>query len=133
MKYCCGIADGSNHHQVSWRYKMLNISLYANGKTHILSQHLYSSNAKNYQSDWTEQQSKKREIKQIMPTKNNIIIEDSIEDDTKRINFYSEEMEVWKIFFWYKKRWEVEKIYRDIKQKFKLESALIRDYKFGKH
>jgi hypothetical protein len=68
-----------------------------------------------------------------MPTKNNIIIEDSIEDDTKRINFYSEEMEVWKIFFWYKKRWEVEKIYRDIKQKFKLESALIRDYKFGKH
>ena len=37
--------------------------------------------------------------------------------------------EAWKIFFWYKKRWEVEKIYRDIKQKFKLESALIRNYK----
>ena len=40
--------------------------------------------------------------------------------------------EAWKIFFWYKKRWEVEKIYRDIKQKFKLESALIRSYKAWK-
>jgi len=37
--------------------------------------------------------------------------------------------ETWQIFFWYKKRWEVEKIYRDIKQKFKLESGLIRSYK----
>jgi hypothetical protein len=232
MKYCCGIADGSNHHQASWGYKMLNISLHVNEKTHILSQHLYSSNAENYESDWSEQQRKMRLIRQIMPQENNIIIEDSIGDDAKRIKFYSEEMncnfiirgqnkriyevdfhgelipmrlseigenieydeqklrsyfdkktqkdvtskigvipvqhkdlkdknnkklelnlvlvksetydvpmafltnlnpknseEAWKIFFWYKKRWEVEKNYRDIKQKFKLESALIRDYK----
>ncbi len=237
MQYCCGIVDGSNQHKPSWGYKLLNISLYnpAQNRTHILRQHLFSSNAPGYRSDWDEQKQSLEKIKKIMPTQNNIIIEDSIGDDAQRIKFYAEDMqslfivrsqnirkyevdfngdkfrmkfpeiaeniefdsrnvrsyfdkksqrkifskiaykkvqhadlvdkegekiplflvlvktetynipmafltnieprtseEAWKIFFWYKKRWEVEKIYRDIKQKFKLESALIRSYKAWK-
>ena len=234
MQYCCGILDGSNHHKPSWGYKMINISLHTphNDRTHILSQHLFSSNAPKYKSDWSEQKTKMELIKKEIKPTNSIIIEDSIGDDQQRINFYMNEMkcnfivrgqnirkyevdfngdklkmkfdeiginisydtqnqrtyfdkkaqqkvrskigwipvkhkdlkdefgkplklflvlikseaydvpmalltdiepknskEAWQIFFWYKKRWEVEKIYRDIKQKFKLESALIRDYK----
>ena len=91
MQYCCGIADGSNHHKPSWGYKMLNISLYSSGqnRTHILHQHLYSSNALNYRSDWDEQKQSFEKIKKIMPQKNNIIIEDSIGDDAQRIKFYT--------------------------------------------
>lgn len=234
MEYCCGIADGSNHHKPNWGYKTINISLHTphNSRTHILSHHLFSSNAPDYKSDWDEQQRKFGQIKEIINPQNSIIIEDSIGDDEKRINFYRNEMrshfivrsqalrkyeanfngekvqmkfneigenveydqinirtyfdkkaqreavskiayipvehkdlkdelgtkhalflvlvqsdaytepmafltdieprtteEAWQVFFWYKKRWEVEKIYRDIKQKFKLESALIRKYR----
>jgi len=234
MEYCCGIVDGSNHHKPSWGYKLLNISLHTshNSRTHILSQHLFSSNAPDYKGDWHEQKRQFQQIKEIINPQNSIIIEDSIGDDAQRINFYKNEMknnfivrsqnkrkykvdfegdkflmklgeigenieynqkntrtyfdkkaqkevisrvayisvkhkdlknnlkephelflvlvksenyetpmgfltniepktteEAWKIFFWYKKRWEVEKIYREIKQKFKLESGLIRSYK----
>lgn len=233
MQYCCGIADGSKQHESAWGYKILNLSAYTphNGRTHILSQHLFSSNAPDYKSDWDEQKTKMKLVQEIIDTENSIIIEDSIGDDEKRINFYKNKMrchfivrckntrkyrvnfegdvhkllfselgknikfdekntrqyfdkkvqqtvtsrvafrsiehpdlkdeagnlhrlylvfvkseaydepmafltdiepqnseEAWRIFFWYKKRWEVEKIYRDIKQKFKLESALIRNY-----
>jgi hypothetical protein len=234
MQYCCGIADGSRHHEPAWGYKMNNISAYTphNGRTHILSQHLFSSNAPDYKSDWDEQKRQMEFVQKIIDPNNSIIIEDSIGDDKQRINFYQNTMEcsfivrgqnkrkyninfngdrlnllfseiaenvgydtpntrmyfdkkcqrkveskisylpvehpelpdktgkparlflvlvkseayeipmalltnikpknteeAWQIFFWYKKRWEVEKVYRDIKQKFKLESGLIRSYK----
>ena len=233
MQYCCGTANGSNGHKPSWGYKMTNISLHNehSKRTHILSQHLFSSNAPDYISDWNEQKNKMELINEIIRPTNSIILEDSIGDDEKRINFYMNKMnchfivrgqnkrkydiningdclrmlfteigqnidydkenmrtyfdkkvgkkvlskisyrevkhpelknnekelhklflvliqseaykepmalltdiepttteEAWQIFFWYKRRWEVEKIYRDIKQKFKLESALIRNY-----
>ena len=35
----------------------------------------------------------------------------------------------WELFFFYKKRWEVEKFFRNIKQSFKLESSLLMKYK----
>lgn len=234
MQYCCGIADGSNKHAPSWGYKMINISVHTphNDRTHILSQHLFSSNAPDYNSDWSEQKKQLDLVQKIIDPENSILIEDSIGDDQKRIRFYKNEMktnfivrsqnkrkytinfrgdllkltfkeisdnaeydeantrtyfdkkvqkkvtsriayfpiehedltdkegetlslflvlvkseaydepmalitnikpnkseESWQIFFWYKKRWEVEKVYRDIKQKFKLESGLIRSYK----
>jgi len=34
----------------------------------------------------------------------------------------------WELFFFYKKRWEIERYYRDIKQSFSLEKTLIRKY-----
>ncbi len=234
MQYCCGIADGSEKHKPAWGYKMINISVHTphNDQTHILSQHLFSSNAPKYNSDWAEQREQLKLVQKIIDPKNSIVIEDSIGDDQKRIRFYRNEMktnfivrsqnrrkytinfvgdrlkltfkeigdnavyeekntrtyfdkkvqkkvksriayfqvehedltdeygerlplflilikseaydepmalvtsieprnseEAWQIFFWYKKRWEVEKVYRDIKQKFKLESGLIRSYK----
>ncbi len=233
-QYCCGIADGSRKHEKAWGYKMINVSVYTphNERTHILSQHLFSSNAPEYESDWSEQKKQMELVQEIIDSTNSIIIEDSIGDDEKRINFYKNNMsscfivrckntrkyrvdfegdvlnllfseigqniefdekntrqyfdkkvqqtvtsrvafrpiehpdlkdengnphplylvfikseaylepmafltdiepqnteEAWQIFFWYKKRWEVEKVYRDIKQKFKLESGLIRSYK----
>ena len=241
MEYCCGIADGSNHHRPNWGYKMMNISLHTphNSRTHILSQHLFSSNAPGYNSDWDEQKTKLELVKDLIQPENSILVEDSIGDDEKRIRYYLNDQKVhlitrgqnqrkydadfegdklrmtfkeigqqlqaegrfdtentrtyfdkkmkqkvrsqvaylpvthpdlkthqgelhslflvlvkseaydepmailtdiepicteeaWQIFFWYKKRWEVEKIYRDIKQKFKLESALIRNYQAWK-
>lgn len=234
MQYCCGIADGSKGHKPAWGYKMINISVHTphNDRTHILSQHLFSSNAPEYNSDWAEQRKQLELVHEVIDSENSILIEDSIGDDQKRIRFYQNEMktnyivrsqnkrkytinfggdqlkltlkeigdnaaydkentrtyfdkkvqkkvsshvayfpvehsdltdktgetlslflvlvksevydepmafltniepreseEAWKIFFWYKKRWEVEKVYRDIKQKFKLESGLIRSYK----
>lgn len=234
MQYCCGTLDGSRNHEKAWGYKLMNISVHTphNDRTHILSQHLYSSNAKDYKSDWDEQKKQLEIVQKIVDPDNTILIEDSIGDDAKRINFYHNDMvcrfitrsqnkrkytvnfdgdkvdltyseiaqsvdydtentrdyfdkkmqqevtsqisflkvshsdlvdndkqeidlylilvkseaydepmalltniepenmeQAWRIFFWYKKRWEVEKIYRDIKQKFKLESALIRGYK----
>ena len=234
MQYCCGIADGSQKHKVAWGYKMINISVHTphNDRTHVLSQHLFSSNAPEYKGDWEEQRKQLELVREIIVPENSIVIEDSIGDDQKRIRFYADEMlcyfivrsqnkrkytinfggdclrltfkeigdnavyekentrtyfdkkvqkkvkskiayfpvehedltdkegeklplflvlvkseaydepmafltniepknseEAWQIFFWYKKRWEVEKVYRDIKQKFKLESGLIRSYK----
>ncbi len=234
MQYCCGIADGSQKHKVAWGYKMINISVHTphNDRTHILSQHLFSSNTPEYNSDWAEQKKQLELVQGIIDPQNSILIEDSIGDDQKRIRFYNNDMktnyivrsqnkrkytinfggdllrmtfaemsknaeyeientrtyfdkkiqeivtsriayfqvehedltdkdgeklplflvlvkseaydepmafltniephnseEAWQIFFWYKKRWEVEKVYRDIKQKFKLESGLIRSYK----
>lgn len=234
MQYCCGTVDGSKQHEVAWGYKLMNISAHTphNDRTHILSQHLFSSNAPTYKSDWDEQKRQMELVSEIINPENSIVIEDSIGDDQKRINYYKNGMacwfiirsqnkrkytvnfegdkldltyaeiaeniqydikntktyfdkkeqkevtsqisflpvshcdlvdntgkrsnlylilvksesynqpmaflsnieptnceEAWRIFFWYKKRWEVEKVYRDIKQKFKLESALIRNYK----
>ncbi len=234
MQYCCGIADGSRKHEKAWGYKMINVSVYTphNCRTHVLSQHLFSSNAPDYKGDWHEQKKQMELVQEVIDPSNSIIIEDSIGDDNERINFYQNTMkcyfivrgqnkrkynvdfngdelkllfseiaeniefdpqntrtyfdkkcqkkvksrisylpikhsdlpdesgkpaslflvlvkseaykepmalltnvepknteEAWRIFFWYKKRWEVEKIYRDIKQKFKLESGLIRSYK----
>lgn len=37
--------------------------------------------------------------------------------------------DAWKIFFWYKKRWEVENFFRAIKQNFGAEQFLIRNFK----
>jgi hypothetical protein len=37
--------------------------------------------------------------------------------------------DAWKIFFWYKKRWEVENFFRAIKQNFSAEQFLIRSFR----
>jgi len=36
--------------------------------------------------------------------------------------------EAWKHFFWYKRRWEIEKYYREIKQLFGVEKVLLQKY-----